>query len=133
MERDIIGNPVKLRDSEISQPVVTDLLQMKRCCKGIYWLFIETVSVKWNHRSKWSENPQTHISEELMSEYYSLNFQSTVESKLRSLQYKILQRILQTNKFLIIYKINDNLCYFCNNEIETLEHLFWLCPVTNNF
>ena len=36
-------------------------------------------------------------------------------------------------KFLNICKINDNLCYFCNYEIETLEHLFWLCPVTNNF
>ena len=40
---------------------------------------------------------------------------------------------MTTNKFLNICKINDNLCYFCNNEIETLEHLFWLCPVINNF
>ena len=35
------------------------------------------------------------------------------------------KRILTTNKFLNICKINDNLCYVCN--------LFWLCPVTNNF
>ena len=130
---DIVRNSVKLRGNEISQPVVTDLLQMKKCCKGTYWKFIDTVSVKRNHRSKWSESLQTPISEEVMSEYYSLNFQCTVETRLRSFQYKILQRILTTNKFLNICKINDNLCYFCNNEIETLEHLFWLCPVTNNF
>ena len=40
---DLIGDPVKLRGSEISQPgVTTDLPQMKKCCKGTYWKFIES-------------------------------------------------------------------------------------------
>ena len=106
---------------------------MPKCCKWTYWKLVETVSVKRNHRLKWSENLQLPISEEDMSEYYSINFQCTVETKLRSFQFKILQRILTTNKFLNICKINEDLCYFCNVEIETLEHLFWLCPVINNF
>ena len=76
---------------------------------------------------------QIPISEEDMSEYYSINFQSTVESKLRSFQYILLQRILTTNKFLNICKINEDQCYFCSLETETLEHLFWLCPVINDF
>ena len=37
------------------------------------------------------------------------------------------------NKFLNICKINEGQCYFCSLETETLEHLFWLCPVINNF
>ena len=106
---------------------------MPKCCKGTYWKQIETVDPKRNHRLKWSENLQIPISEESMSEYYSINFECTVESKLRSFQYKILQRILTTNKFLNVCKISEDLCYFCGSETETLEHLFWQCPIISNF
>ena len=128
-----ITDSVKLKESEVVQPVITDLLQMSKACKGTYWKLVKTVELKRNHRLKWSESLQIPISEEDMSENYSINFQSTVESKLRSFQFKLLQGILTTNKFLNICKINEDQCYFCSLETETLEHLFWLCPVINNF
>lgn len=62
-----------------------------------------------------------------MSEFFSLNYQCMQENKLRSFQYKILQRFLTTNKFLNICKISEDKCYFCKKETETLEHLFWDC------
>ena len=38
------------------------------------------------------------------------------------------------NKFLKVSGINSNdNCIFCNNEIETLEHLFWRCQKVQNF
>ena len=113
---------LNVKGSEISQPAITDLLQINKCCPGTYQKFIETVIVKWNHKSKFSENLQKRNSEEVMSEYYSIIFHWSIESKARSFQYKILQHILTTN----------NLCYFFGTEIETPEHLFWLFSVTNS-
>ena len=123
----------KLNKSEMTQPAIANLLQMTKHCKGVYWRLIETVEVKRNHRFKWQETLQMELSKETMSKYFSINFQCTVESRLRSFQYKILQRCLTTNQFLNICNINTELCYFCNKEIETLEHLFWLCPLINLF
>ena len=52
---------------------------------------------------------------------------------MRSFQYKILQRILTTNKFLNICGIKADKCYFCGIMTETLEHLFWECPKITQF
>ena len=59
---------------------------------------------------------------------YSLSFQTTLDTKLREFQYKVLNRICYTNKMLFNFRIVDSpLCYFCNEEIETLEHFFFYC------
>ena len=43
-------------------------------------------------------------------------------------------RIVATNKFLFLCKrTGSNLCDFCNMEIETQEHIFIECDVTQNF
>ena len=63
-----IRHSVKLKESETVQPVITDLLQMSKACKGTYWKLIKTVELKPNHRLKWSESLQNPISEEDMSE-----------------------------------------------------------------
>ena len=47
---------------------------------------------------------------------------------MRSFQYKLVNRILVTNRQLKMYKIKDtDLCEFCNMEIETYKHLFHEC------
>ena len=56
---------------------------------------------------------------------FRLAFKCAIDSKTRNFQFKILHRIIATNDFL--YKvdiIDNNLCTFCDLEIETLEHLF---------
>ena len=55
---------------------------------------------------------------------------SVVPSRYVSFQYKLVMRILTTNTFLKIIGIeeNDN-CSFCQNEPETLAHLFLTCNV----
>ena len=59
---------------------------------------------------------------------YSLSFQTTLDTKLREFQYKVLHRICYTNKMLSKFRIVDSpLCYFCNEELETLEHFFFYC------
>ena len=59
---------------------------------------------------------------------YGLPFSCVKETKIQCFQYKLLHRILPSNKFLyqIRYMDNPN-CSFCGNEDETLEHLFFQC------
>ncbi|KAH3746366.1 hypothetical protein DPMN_180773 [Dreissena polymorpha] len=55
-------------------------------------------------------------------------YKATVESTLRNFQYKYIHRIIATNKYLFKCKLsNSNLCDFCSENIETIEHLFWEC------
>ena len=52
-------------------------------------------------------------------------FKTTLDTKLREFQYKILIRILYTNNMLFkLKKVNYPLCDFCEKELETIEHLF---------
>ncbi|KAH3784623.1 hypothetical protein DPMN_162584 [Dreissena polymorpha] len=55
-------------------------------------------------------------------------YKATIESTLRNFQYNYIHRIIATNKYLFKCKLsNSNLCDFCSENIETIEHLFWEC------
>ena len=52
----------------------------------------------------------------------------TKNTKLCWFQYRIIHRILGTNTFLYKIKVKVcNLCNFCKEEPETIEHLLWGC------
>ena len=53
----------------------------------------------------------------------------TADSKLRDFQYKIIHRILSTNRLPYLYKIkNSPFCDECTETEEDLIHLFYSCP-----
>ena len=59
---------------------------------------------------------------------------ATLDSKTREFQYKLLHRIIYTNK--ILYKMGlvpSPMCSFCGNMEETLEHLFIYCDISKHF
>ena len=59
---------------------------------------------------------------------YSLAFETTLDTKLREFQHKILNLIIFTNEKLHRFKMVDSpLCAFCNAEEESLEHLMYFC------
>ena len=67
-------------------------------------------------------------------EIYSLPFVVTIETKIRKLQYKIVNNIVFTNEKLLRLKMIDSpLCVFCKGEVESLEHLLFSCEVTKMF
>ena len=78
----------------IFQPVLNEVLAMPKVCKGTYWKLISTLVIKRNAADKWSEYFETQFTKKDMSDYFTLNFQCTIESKMRSFQYKILQCFL---------------------------------------
>ncbi|KAH3884905.1 hypothetical protein DPMN_008891 [Dreissena polymorpha] len=56
---------------------------------------------------------------------FTMPYKATIESTLRNFQYKYIHRIIATNKYLFKCKLsNSNLCDFCSENIETIEHLF---------
>ena len=59
---------------------------------------------------------------------------TTKDMRLRWFQLRLLHRIVPTNKFLHLCKLVDSpLCTFCNQEEETISHLFWDCHVAQKF
>ena len=62
------------------------------------------------------------------SDIYALPFQCTIEKRMRSFQFKINHNILFTNEKLFKFgMISSPMSSFCDDEIETLEHLFVNC------
>ena len=68
------------------------------------------------------------------SKIFLLPKQATKDTKLRWFQYRLLHRILPSNKYLmkIGVKNNDN-CDLCNQNTEDIEHLFWHCEKVQSF
>ena len=69
-------------------------------------------------------------------EIYNLPFKvlTGIDTKLRELKYKILNRYLTMNAFLHkIGLIASPLCTFCGSKSESLEHLLITCPFTHDF
>ena len=65
---------------------------------------------------------------------YSLPFKTTLDTKPREFQYKLLNNIVFTTKKLFRFKmIQSPLCAFGKTEIESPEHLFFYCNTTKEF
>ena len=65
---------------------------------------------------------------------YSHVYSITSDFELRWFQYRLLQRILPTNRLLYLYRLVDkDECTFCPGIPETNIHAFWHCRQTKNF
>ena len=59
---------------------------------------------------------------------FKIAFQCTIENKLRNFQYKFIHRITYTNDRLCQWGlVESTLCDFCNSNIDTIIHRFWMC------
>ena len=82
--------------------------------------------------SKWEKLLNCEITN--WSKYFIILKKSCKYSYLQNFQFKLLHRIIPTNSFLHKIKLkNTNLCTFCKIHDETIEHLFFDCPVTQSF
>ena len=80
---------------------------------------------KWNSK----HNEEINISSYFTAQYKSLAH----DTKMRAFQFKIMHRILATNRLLFKMKINPyDLCTFCFTCSESIEHLFWECTIIKN-
>lgn len=81
-------------------------------------------------------NFNTHFVNDVLEwkEIYSLPFRTSLDTKSREFQYKLLNRCLITNSFLNkIGIIPSPACSFCGEMNESLEHFFISCRYTKDF
>lgn len=81
--------------------------------------------------SKWNDQFQDLPAWKFIFRKY---IKTTQDAKLRWFQFRLIYRLIPTNRFLHLRKLSDSaLCTFCGNAEETLTHLFWECPHVRNF
>ena len=120
-------------DNKLTEPFIPSfvqtILKRKKGTKDIYWMLIPKVVP--NGEKKW--NQILELNELEWREIFKLPFAVTNNTKLQWLQFRVNHRILATNKFLCkINVINSQLCNFCKEEIETIEHVLWNCENVQN-
>ena len=99
-------------------------------CRSIYDKIINSRDTDNKTFLKWSET--INISENSWSLYCSIPFRCTSDVQMRWFQYRLINIIIPTNKYLMIINVSDsNRCTFCDVEVETIQHLFYDCHFTN--
>ena len=65
---------------------------------------------------------------------YLLSFRTTLETKLREVQFKVLNRIVFTNEKLFRFGMAESdKCVFCQTEVESIEHSLFSCKISSFF
>ena len=102
--------------------------------KNIYPFHLRTkkrTAVPYKLQNSWEEIFDVPIPWHMV---YELIRKTTPDSKLHIFQYKLLYKILATKRMLYIWRIHSSqLCRFCCEEAESLDHLFWYCPYVAHF
>ena len=102
--------------------------------KLLYATFSCKTSSNPTSMKKYNEMFNTETFELDWERIFSFKLKITLNTKLREFQYKILHRICYTNILLFKFGLADSpLCYFCNKELETLEHFLFYCSKVSTF
>ena len=124
-------------DSYLNDPNVFQLSEgknnslSKMRCKDYYSLFRSNLKDEPTSVKTWARYypPFANKWEEFFKDVYCLSR----DNKLKQFSFKLLHRILVTNKELKKYKIKtDDKCFFCKLP-DSLEHTFLECSVMNDF
>jgi len=99
-------------------------------------VYQKIISKKFEHptaQRRWQAIFQLQSNNSLdWNKIYSLIYSTTIDTKLRWFQYRLLMNCLYVNKDLFKFKLIDNqLCSFCHKYVETIEHLFVYCEVSS--
>ena len=76
-----------------------------------------------------------HFNSENLKQIFKLPHSNVVESYVKAFQYKVINSILYTNTklFKIGVRTNDLCTAFCDNQPESLTHLFYHCSRSKQF
>ena len=129
-----VKNATNIRFERPNMPFMIQLVTKQDNNKHLYSLLVQSLSKKYNATNE--KLKQKWINDTTFYETGSMvNIKMATKSvHLIYLHYRIINRIISTNKLLHIIKIADNdSCTFCKEVPETIVHLFWQCPVTQTF
>ena len=98
-------------------------------CRHYYSILIKFI---YERPKKWGMLAgKFNLTEKQLSKIYLIPLHVASKSYVRSFQYRVLNCILFTNDLLfkIGYTANPN-CTFCNEALETFQHLLFYCTVS---
>ena len=105
-------------------------------CNEFYWHIIKNLKHIPKNTLKW-ENTLNIVKDNSLNweKLHYLPFKTIRETKIQSLQYRILHKTIQCNEWLQNLSIKQsNICELCNqDEIDTISHYFITCPTNMTF
>ena len=98
---------------------------------GAKWFYVNMM--QQNHvmafKGKWSDDLNLHLDPITWKQMFLIGHKTVSDYHLTWFQYKILHRILGTQKLLHqMGKSDSDKCLLCQSSTESLVHLFSLCP-----
>jgi len=107
---------------------VSKMLKANRTGNMIYWTIVNRTEAVLQGLGKWKDIYNLDIKDKECTKYHLSIHNTCMEVKMKSFQYQIVHRILPTNKYLAMCKlVESDKCFFCEKDIETIEHLFCHC------
>ena len=129
----------KVNDRNHMKPIYHSQTQiLLRSQKGSkdFYNRLNNINVKktTSYYSHWEQALKTKITEKDWKFIYQNCFKTVEDNDLVWFQYRLLNRILGTNEYLvkIKQKVNAN-CSFCKKETENITHLFIECNFVKKF
>lgn len=116
--------PLKFEYNNIPRKITSMVYKQLTYCEGQH----QNLSIKWNNKLKINSTK-----EEFDDAFCNIK-RIVSDNKLRDFQFRFLHRKIFTNYILKKWKITDtDRCTFCEIEYETIEHLFFICPISKRF
>ena len=109
------------------------LLKDRSNLQSVYKIFIGNINIQQKYKTNWNKyiNIDTNINWKKIN---IIPFESTTDSKYRWFQYRIIHRIICTNKLLYKMKILQSpLCTFCKSFDESIFHIFCECDIIQDY
>ena len=116
--------PLQLGDDVVNLPLLIS--------KKLYWHLVIQACVSPTSMHKYNTLFPNHIIK--WDQIFLIPFKVTLDVRTRCFQFNLLHRIVYTNN--LLYKMNFtnlNLCSFCEEAEESLEHLFFECKASQDF
>ena len=115
----------------------TKLQNQQSAVKTVYSDLIDSNNLMATAINKWKKEQYQYdstITSENLTKAIANIYKITNSTKLRSFQYRFLQKALVTNAHLTRYKIKpNNWCSLCEISKETIFHLFFDCVIVKTF
>lgn len=130
LSADFQGNPSPV--PEVAFPSGTILSITKAPARRLYAEIIQIGRSRPPAQRKWDLSVNIHDPDE-WKQHYARPFRTTRETKMQSLQFRILHRIITCNHLLYRWGMKEEgSCTYCDQE-DTLEHFFYACHSSRTF
>ena len=133
--RKLHSTPMRANET-VKGVTLTELISKRKVNNFIYTsLLKKKTSPPIRSQGKWRRDLRGHNDCDVNWKIaYTIAFNCTLSTKLRTFHFKFLHRRIATNDFLKkINLVQSDKCCFCEQETETIIHLFLHCYMTQGF